>query len=259
MIELGTPQHFLDMGLRMADSGDIPRARDALLRAVNSGDPEIAPHAAHELGLLMADSDPGTAEAAFRLAIESGNRYYGSHAAFALASLYQQDGHLQGALGMFELAAQSSDDDIAVRAREAAQSLSKVKVGQTADMSPAAAAFTEGCYQRAAGDLAGAIEAFQRCMATGDTEFAPHAGCQLGAILAAEGDYENAKPSLWLAVRSGHNLYSPISAYVLSEILLEEGDQAGARTMLPLAVRHPDPNTARKATAMLADLQTENS
>lgn len=259
MLELGSPQHFLDMGLRMAGSGNMPRARDALLRAANSGDSEIAPHAAHELGLLMTDADPAEAEASFKLAIGSGNQRHGARAAFALASLYQKHGILLAALEMFEVATRSPDDEIAASAREAVRSLGDADVERRAGMSPAEAAFTEGWHLRAAGELAGAIAAFQRCMATGDTEFSPYAGCQLGAILAAEGDFANAKPPLWLAVRSGHAVYAPMSAYVLAEIMLEEGDRSGACELLPLAAQHPDSDTAHRATVMLNELQSRNS
>jgi len=258
MIELGTPRHLLDMGLRMADAGDLLGARAALLDAVNSGDPEIAPQAANALGLLVADNDPALAEAAFKLAIGSGHRHHGARAAFALASLYQQHSNLPGALQMFEVATHSPDEETAALAKEAVRSLGDAQALLIAGMGPAEAAFTEGCHLRVAGDLAGAIAAFQRCMATGDDEFAPYAGCQLGAIMAAEGDIENAKPPLWLAVRSGHAVYAPVSAYVLAEVLLDEGDRAGALELLPLAVRHPDPDTARNATAMLADLRAED-
>lgn len=255
MIELGTPRYFLDAGLRMVGAGDLSGAQDFLLKAVNSGDAEVLPQAAHSLGVLLMESDPVTAEKAFQLAIDSGDRQFGGLAAFALASLYQHHGNLVAALQMFEVATHASDEETSALAREAMRSLSDARAELMAGMGPAEAAFTEGVHLRATGDDAGAVAALERCMATEDAEFAPYAASTLGAIMAGDGDFERAKPPLLAAVQSGHATYAPMSAYVLAEILLEEGDRAAARELLPLAARHPDPNTARDATAILADLQ----
>ncbi|NIH79281.1 tetratricopeptide repeat protein [Amycolatopsis viridis] len=254
MIDFGSPRHLLDMGLRLAASGDVPGAQNVLVKAVESADPEIAPQAANALGRLVADSDPAMAEGAFKFAIEFGGQYHGGQAAFALASLYRQHGELTGAAQMFEVATHCSDEETATLAREALKSLGDAQAELLAGMGAAEAAFTEGLHLQAAGDLSGAAVAFERCMATGDAEFAPYAGCTLGAAMATEGAYDTAKAPLWFAVRSGHDVYAPVSAYVLAEILLEEGDRAGARELLQLATRHPDPDTARRATAILASL-----
>jgi len=254
MIELGSPHHLLDMGLRLAASGDVPGARDALVRAINSGDHSVVPQAATALGVLVADSDPATAEEALRLAIQSGDPLHGSRAAYVLGSLYQHHGQLPAALQMFEVATTSPEDETAASARDAVRELEHVRGAVTAGMSPVEATFTEGVQLRAAGDLAGAVAAFERCIASGDPEFAPYAGCQLGAILAAEHDYENAKPPLWLAVRSGHDVYAPLSAYVLVQILLEEGDRDAVRELLPVAARHPDPEIARSMAEAISQL-----
>lgn len=239
----------------MADSGDLTRAQDAFLRAADSGDPDLAPRAALELGLMLASHDPAGAEAAFKTAIGSGHRLHGTRAAFELGKLHQKLGHLDGALVNFEVAAQSPDDGIATQAREAVRSLGDVAVEQT-EMSSAEGAFNEGCHLRAAGDLPGAVAALQRAIATGDPEYSPYAACQLGAILSAEGDFAGAKPPLRLAVLLGHAEFAPMAAYVLAEIHLEEGDRAGARDLLPIATRHPDPETARRAAVMLNDLRS---
>jgi hypothetical protein len=241
--------------MRMAGSGDLLRAQDAFLRAGDSGDPELAPRAALELGLMLAPHDPAGAEAAFKMAIGSGHRLHGTRAAFELGKLHQKLGHLSGALVNFEVAAQSPDDGIATQAKEAVRSLGDVAVERRAEMSPGEAAFNEGCHLRAAGDLPGAVAALQRAIATEDPEYSPYAACQLGAILSAEGDFAGAKPPLRLAVLLGHAEFAPIAAYVLAEIHLEEGDRAGARQLLPIATRHPDPDTAGKAAAMLDDLR----
>lgn len=255
MIELNTAQIFLDSGLRMAESGDLAGAQEALTQAADSGHPEAAPQAANALGWLVADSDPALAESAFKLSIEHGHPFFSSGAAFALGMLYDQHGNLAEALQSFELAVQSPDQETAELARGAVRSLGDTHAARIAAMDPPEAAFTDGCYLRAAGDLAGAVAAFERCMGTGDAEFAPYAGCQLGAIMAAEGEFEKAKSPLRLAVRSGHSFYAPAAAYVLAEILLDEGDRAGGSELLALAVDHPDPGTAGNAAAMLADLR----
>jgi tetratricopeptide (TPR) repeat protein len=257
MSEVGSSQHFLTLGLRMAACGDLPRAKEAFLRAANSGDPELAPRAALELGRMLAFDDPAGAEDAFRMAIGAGHQLHGTRAAFELGTLYQKRGHFTAALVNFEAAAQSPDDGIAAQAKEAVRSLGDVAVELQAEMSPGEAAFNEGCHLRAAGDLPGAVAALQRAIATGDPEYSPYAACQLGAILSAEGDFARAKPPLRLAVLLGHAEFAPMAAYVLAEIHLEEGDRTGACELLPVATRHPDPDTAGRAAAMLSDLRSQ--
>lgn len=257
MNESGNPQQRFATGMNKAEAGDIAEAVKDLAAAADSGDPEVSPEAAHALGQLVWDSDVEYAEWAFKLAIGSGQQDPGTRAAFSLAQLYQERQRLDAALEMYELAILSPDESIVAQAREAVRSLGAAHAARTAEMSPAEAAFTEGLHLRASGDLDGATAAFGECMASGDAEFAPYAGCQLGAIMAAEDQPEKAKSPLWFAVRSEHEEYAPIAAYLLAEILLDEGDHATPMRLLPVAQRHPEADIAEDAAAILAELRAE--
>lgn len=261
MVELNTPLIFLQAGLRRMESGDLAGAQEALLQAANSGDPEVAPQAANALGLVVAETDPAMAEAAFKLSIESGHQLFAYGAAWALGVLYQDHGNLPAALQSFELAAQAPDEETAAMAREAVLSLSDTHAELIAGMDPPEAAFTHGIHLRAIGDLSGAVAALERCIATGDAEFAPYAACQLGTFMAAEGNPEAAKRPLALAVQSGHDVYAPLSANLLAELLMDDGAPAEARELLVLAARHPnpDPDNAQRVTGILAGLLAEDS
>jgi tetratricopeptide (TPR) repeat protein len=261
MVELNTPLIFLQTGLRRMESGDLEGARDALLQAANSGDPDVAPQAANALALVVAESDPAMAEAALKLSIQSGHQLFAYGAAWGLGVLYQDHGNLPAALQSFELAAQAPDEETAALAREAVLSLSDTHAEVIAGMDPPEAAFTHGIHLRALGDLAGAVAALERCIATRDAEFAPYAACQLGTLMAAEGNPEAAKRPLALAVQSMHDVYTPLSANLLAELLMDDGAPADARELLVLAARHrnPDPDNARRVTEILAGLLAEGS
>jgi tetratricopeptide (TPR) repeat protein len=68
------PRAALNLGVLLADQGDPQGARAAYQQAIDSGHPEQAPTAASKLGvLLVAQGDPQGARAAYQQAIDSGD------------------------------------------------------------------------------------------------------------------------------------------------------------------------------------------
>ena len=72
----------------LAEQGDPQGARAAYQQALDSGDPEVAPWAAADLGMLLAEQgDPQGARAAYQQALDSGNPEVRQLAEDALAKL----------------------------------------------------------------------------------------------------------------------------------------------------------------------------
>src|SRR6266545_309230 len=68
------PSASFNLGVLLIDEGDVAGARAALQQAINSGHPHEAPMAAGNLGLLLLEErDVAGARAAFQLAVESGD------------------------------------------------------------------------------------------------------------------------------------------------------------------------------------------
>jgi hypothetical protein len=87
--------------------------------AIDSGDADMAPKAALNLGMLRAgQGDPAGAGAAFQLAIDSGHADMAPKAALNLGLLRAEHGDPAGAAAAFQLAIDSGHADVAALARE---------------------------------------------------------------------------------------------------------------------------------------------
>lgn len=159
-------------------------ARAAYQQAIDSGDREIAPRAADDLGLLLAthrDSGPDAVDgavAAFRYAAGSGHPRYAPKAAWMLGTLLSARGDLPGARAAFQRSVDTGPPDDAVSG-----SLGNALV-------------LAGEY----GDLTGAQRILQDVANSGHPVHAARARAELDRILAAHGDasaYQCALEAAW--------------------------------------------------------------
>jgi Flp pilus assembly protein TadD len=73
-------------------------------------------------------------------------------------------------------------------------------------------------------------------------------------MLAEHGDASGARTALEQAIASGDSFAAPRAAYNLGILLLQDGDPEGAMAALRTAASGPDPEMAREATALMAEL-----
>jgi trypsin-like peptidase/tetratricopeptide repeat protein len=94
-----------NLGLLLAEQGDVAGARAAFERAIESGHPEYAPMAARNLGVLAEkQTDVAGARAAFGWVILSGHAEQAPVAAIHLGALLAGQGDVEGARAAFERA-----------------------------------------------------------------------------------------------------------------------------------------------------------
>ena len=114
------PVAAVELGVLLAGGGDLDGAADAFRRAVASGHPEIAPRAAGNLGLVLLDlDDVAGARAAFERAVASGHERQAPKAAVNLGRLREAEGDLAGARAAYRIAIDSGHDDLAAAGRMA--------------------------------------------------------------------------------------------------------------------------------------------
>ena len=103
-----------NLGILLADQGDLAGARAAYERAIDSGHTDAAPRAARNLGVLLADQgDPAGAGAAYERVIESGHADEAPWAARALGILLTKEGDAAGARVAYQRAIDSGHTDAA--------------------------------------------------------------------------------------------------------------------------------------------------
>lgn len=90
-------------GVLLAEEGVLDGARKAFEEAIRVGDPELAPRAAFNLGVLLA-ADPAAAVDAYQQAIATGHPDVAPKAAFNLACVLDQDGQPEAARAAYERA-----------------------------------------------------------------------------------------------------------------------------------------------------------
>jgi tetratricopeptide (TPR) repeat protein len=81
---------------------------------------------------------------------------------------------------------------------------------------------------RAAGDVEGARQAYQRAIDSGDLHAVPAGEWSTGALLLDTGDVAGACAAFRRAISSGHPAWSVRAALNLAEALEDSGDMAGA-------------------------------
>src|SRR6266487_5231192 len=108
-----------------AYSRDEPRVTMiALQRVAHSGQPEMAPMAAYNLGVLLQEQGDVTgAQVAYRQAIDSGHPDQAPRAAISLGNLLAEQGDVAGARAAFQQAIDSGHSDQASAALRALQQL----------------------------------------------------------------------------------------------------------------------------------------
>jgi tetratricopeptide (TPR) repeat protein len=162
-----------NLGVVLANQGDVQGAKDAYQKAIDSGHADMAPTAAANLGLLLADQgDVQGAKDAYQKAIDSGHADMAPAAAANLGGLLKDQGDVQGAKDAYQKAIDSGH----------------------ADMAPAAA-FNLGVMLADQGDVQGAKDAYQKAIDSGHADQAPTAARNLERLLKGQGDANNAKPS----------------------------------------------------------------
>jgi tetratricopeptide (TPR) repeat protein len=201
------PQSARNLGVLLAEQGDVEGASTAFQQAIASGHPDEAPRAARNLGLLLAEQgDVDGARSALQQAIASGHPDHAPMAARSLGDLLLRHDDVQGACAAFQQAIASGHPNQAPRAA--------VNLGITL------------AKQR---DVEGARAAFRQAIDSGHRDSAPQAAGNLGLLLAAQGDVEGARAAFQLAIESGHPDQASRAAVNLGALLAKAHDLVGAR------------------------------
>ena len=112
-----TPKAAVNLGLLLAEQGDVVGARVAYQRAIDSGHTEEAPRAAVNLGLLLAEQgDVDGARVAYQRAIDSGHTDEAPRAALNLGVLLDKQGDVAGARAAYQRASDSGHTEWAPKA-----------------------------------------------------------------------------------------------------------------------------------------------
>ena len=184
------PTAACNLGILLAEQGDVAGARAAYQQAIDSGHEDWAPIAAEKLGgLLKQQGDVVGARAAYQQVIDSGDIYWGSLAATHLGDLLAEQGDMAGAKAAYQQAIDSRHE---IWAPAAAGSLGDLLAEQ--------------------GDVAGAKTAYQQAIDSRHKTYAPVAAVRLGVLLAEQGDVAGAKAAYQRVVDSGDEVLADAAA-----------------------------------------------
>jgi tetratricopeptide (TPR) repeat protein len=225
----------LELGELLAGQGDAEGARQAYLRAADSGEVRVAPTAMLMLGNLHRDlRDIDAAKAAFHRAMDSGDDDIAPKAASNLGIMLYEEGDIEGARVAFQYAADAGH----------------------AQASPLAA-FNLGVLLAENGDTDGARDAYQRAAAFQNaaiTKDAMRRTLQLGILLAEKGDLNGARMAYHAAVGFGSPVMAPWPMMNLAIALSEHGDAETARAASQKAADSGHPPVAAAASVLLGGL-----
>jgi CHAT domain-containing protein/Flp pilus assembly protein TadD len=225
-------QAALNLGTLLFEE-DIKGSLEAFQRAAGSGDPDVAPTADHRIGqLLELGHDIDGALAAYRRAADSSHPDAAPGAALDIGAILAQRGDVQGAKAAYQRAIDSNHSEASPKA-----------------------AINLGGLLAEQGDIDGARAAYQRAIDTGDEEIAPMAAVSLGTLLAQHGDSAGARAALQKAIDSGHSYAMPWAAYNLGILLAQHQDLEGALAVLQMAIESNNPEAARDAATLIAQLK----
>lgn len=178
-----------NLGLQLAEQGNLAGARAAYQLAIDSGHAEWAPMAALNLGLLLdAQGDVPGARGAYERVIDSGHGKWAPIAAVNLGTLLAEQGDLAGAQDAYQRAIDSDD----------------------ADQRPTAAV-NLGLLFAQQENIYGARGAYQLAIDSGHYDQAPRAAFNLGVLLANK-DVGGARAAYQRAIDSGHAEWAPMAA-----------------------------------------------
>ncbi len=96
-----------NLGLQLAEQGDVAGARAAYQLAIDSDHHDQAPRAAFNLGVLLAEKDVAGARAAYQRAIDSGHAEWAPMAARNLGLLLSEHHDVAGARAAYQRAIDS--------------------------------------------------------------------------------------------------------------------------------------------------------
>ena len=262
-------QRVMERGAQLRDQGDVTGAITAYQEVAECGDPELVPHAAFELGKLLAQAgDIGRAQAMFERAAQSDHPQWSTAALFFQALILERTTRdAPGARAVLRRVAESADTTYGPMAVleltkmvsesgdiDAARSLLELTV-TTADTAVAArAAFHAGNALAKAKNVTGARTAFERAITLGDAEYAPRAAFNLGLMLEGHRDRPGAIAAYRLAAQSGHAEAAPRAAASLGHQLELAGDSTGAIAAFRQACASGDPEEVPQASAHLGEL-----
>ena len=194
-------------------------------RCLESGDGR----ALAELGDLLWFDEPELARAAFERAVTAGNQSAVIRLAEHRMVVF---GDYEGALPLYQLAVDDQEPRIVARALAAL-----------------------GSAHEAHGDLEAARAVWERCIATGDADWAPRAMALLANLLDREfGDEDKAKAMFRAAFDSGHPEVASRAMLRLGLLLEQEQDDDGALTAYELAANTAPAGCRGSALLHLADL-----
>jgi tetratricopeptide (TPR) repeat protein len=196
-------------------------ALQAWRAASDSGDPNQAPGADFNLGLLCTEQgDIDGAKAAYQRTIDSGHPVHAPNAAFNLGNLLMNQGDLEGAQRAYGPAIHVN---VAVLLEKR-------------------------------GDIDAARAFYQRVIESGRPDQAPKAAVNLGMLCAGQGDVDGAKAAYKLAIDSGHYDEAPRGAFALGRMLQQQGEVNAAKAAYQLAIDSGHPKHAPAALHALGKL-----
>ena len=157
-------------------------------QAANSDDPDVAPTAAVNLGLLLDEQgNIDGACVAFQKAIDSGHLQQAPKGAFNLGILLHEQGDVAGARAAYQKAIDSGHEE----------------------QSPKAAV-NLGFLMKQQGDIDGACVAFQKAMDSGHSQQAPKGAFNLGILLHEQGDVAGARAAYQKVIDSDYSMYAKL-------------------------------------------------
>jgi len=266
-----TAMAAFNLGVLLAEQGDVPGARAAYQVAIDSGDADAAPEAGVNLGALLAEQgDVEGARAVYQVTVDSGHADAAPKAAVNLGVLLAEEGDVPGARAAYQVAVDSGDAEAAPPAAlglgvllaeegdvPGARAAYQVAVDSGDAAAAPKAAFYLGGLLAEEGDVPGARAAYQVAIDSGHADATPKAALGLGVLLAEQGDVEGARAAYQVAVDSGHAQIAPPAALGLGGLLKEEGDVEGARAAYQVAVDSGDADAAPRAAVNLGILLTQ--
>ena len=189
----------------------------------------LSPTAAVSVGALLANQgDLEGAMALYQQAADSGDILWAPRAASRLGALLEQLNNLEGARTAYDKAMKSSDTGEASKA-----------------------AFSLGRVLEQLDDLAGARTAYGKAVTSADPEEAAQAAFSLGRILEQLNDLKGAKAAYQRAAESGHPDNAPRALNDLARVLEQLNDLKGAKAAYQRAARSRHHSEAAKAAFSL--------
>jgi len=229
------PMAAYNLGVLLQEQGDVTGAQAAYRQAINSGHPDAAPTAAVNLGILLRlQGDVAGAQAAYQQAINSGHPDQAPRAAINLGVLLQEQGDMAGAQAAYRLVIDSGNLD-------------------TAPM----AMFNLGNLLREQGDVAGAQVAYRQAIDSGHPDQTPRAAINLGNLLQEQGDVASARAAYRRAIEFAHPDLTPIAVFSLGNLLRDQGDVTSAQAAYQQAINSGHPDQAPRAAINLGVLLQE--